>query len=64
MIVASVRIKVTPEMLDAAQSAVPLAITNEELIAIYKAMRSLEPGPADEGVPQMAGVSPYAGARG
>ncbi len=60
MIIARTRIEVTREMLEAAQAAVPLALTNEELTAIFKAMRSLEPGIADPGVMQVEGANPYA----
>lgn len=59
-VIARARIIVTPEMIDAAQAAVPLAITNEELTAIYRAMRSCEPGVADPGVLQHEGANPYA----
>ncbi len=62
-VIARTRILVTPEMLDAMQAAVPLAITNEELSAIYRAGRSVEPGVADPGVMQQEGVSPYGAKR-
>jgi len=63
-----VKIDVTPEMIEAARD-VGIDAGNEWVVPdavvanIYRAMRALEHGPADPGVLQQPGVSPYARAR-
>lgn len=53
-----VQVRITSEMLDAARSVVPF-VTVYEIERIYKAMRALEPGEPDQGVPQIPGRNPY-----